>query len=252
MLILLCGDYKSGKSVSASTFPKPMLWLDYDSGFKSVQSARDKVGQLITPDHDKIDVIPFIKEGYSDLSFSTQSGNVAKDSKYAEELVIKHNKIMKSLVVDGCYDGKGPYQTLVIDSLTTMFRVWKETILWVNKMSNLRVQDYGTLENQLFTKFFPSLKAIHEKIPNIILIDHIMMDKDEISGKILEFPVGPSKPTGKLMGVDVDDIWKMESKKGEYSWRTDGKIGLFQTGSRSSIPETIKPATYKRLMEVMK
>ena len=253
MLILLAGDYKTGKTVSAGTFPKPALMLDYDNGFSSIKNAKGKDGKLIVPDHDKIDVVNFIRETFSDLDFKTpskDSGKVApKHTAESAEFITKHNLVMKALNTDGCYNGKGPYQTLIIDSLTSMFRVWKETILHMNRVPALRIQDYGTLENLLYGQFIPALKAINKKIPYIILVDHIMMDKDEISGRIMEFPVGPSQNMGKGMGKEIDEIWKMEIKGDGRVWRTR-KSGLFQAGSRLHLPDPIEPATYTRLKEV--
>ena len=254
MLVLLCGNYKSGKTVSAATFPKPMLYLDWDNGFSSVENTRDKTGKLFVPDYKNITVIPFYRSQVYDLQFTTDIGAKSAPAHTLEAPVFlkQYNTIMQQLSKDGVYEGV-QYKTLVIDSLTTMFRVWKEMILRMNNISTLRIPDYGTLETILLGQFIPSLKslAMSGKVENIILIDHIDMDKDELSGMIMEFPIGPSRNMGKILGLQFDEIWRQSVEGSDYVWRTK-RSGLFQAGSRLDLPEIIKPATYQQLEQILK
>ena len=49
-VILLVGKPKTGKTVSACTFPKPMAFIDIDGdGIDSIYNAKDALGQLIVP-----------------------------------------------------------------------------------------------------------------------------------------------------------------------------------------------------------
>ena len=273
MLILLCGNYKSGKTVSAATFPKPLLYEDWDCGFSSVQNVRDKTGKLLILDQQDITVIPFYRQQVYDLMFQTDIGSKSAPLHTMEAPVLlkQHNDIIKSLAKDGCYIPelsilteeqqervKGlvsgiKYKTLVIDSLTTMFRVWKEMILRMNNISTLRIPDYGTLETILLGQFIPGLKSLLAtgKLEHIILIDHIDMDKDEVSGMLMEFPVGPSRNMGKIIGLQFDEIWVQKKEGFDYVWRTK-PTGLFQAGSRLDLPELIKPATYQTLEVILK
>lgn len=260
ILTLLLGEYKTGKTVSAATFPKPMLFLDFDKGFTSVQTALNKDGSKVVKDPQGITVMEFFKEGFWDLDFKTPlekggGGQPPKHVEGASDIIQRLNQTLRSLYTTGEVEikgeKKGPFQTLVVDNLTTMFRIWKEMILHMNRVPNLRIQDYGTLEHLLLGQFIPSLKQINKKIPYIILIDHVMMDKDEISGRISEFPVGPSINMGKGLGKEFDEIWIQRIEGGEYIWRTK-RDGLLQAGSRLSLPEVIKPATFQTLDGILK
>ena len=250
MLILLVGDYKTGKTVSACTFPKPILVLDYDGGMLAAQTTTDKKGEKVVKDYDQITIVPFHKEDVFPLDFTadrTSKGRMPEYVKASHDLIQKYNEIVKSLAKDGTYDGKGPFKTLIIDSLTGLFRNWEEMILKMNGTSQLSIQDYKTLQSVLFGQFIPTMKTLQKKIPFIILIDHEMMEKDELTGRIMQFPVGPSQNMGKMLGREFDEIWRMVVEpNGERAWRTT-KDGLFQAGSRLNLPPTIKPATFESL-----
>lgn len=252
MLILLVGDYKKGKTVSACTFPKPLLFLDFDDGFTSVKTTKGKDGKMVVEDVDKIDVVSFYKARHVNLEFKTaEKADFARSIAPAHvaqsaEIITQYNKVIEDL-----FSGEPKYKTLVIDSLTTMFRIWKEAILSYNKIPQLRIADYGTLEGILFGQFIPTLKSLHKtKVENIILIDHEMMDKDELSGKILEFPIGPSRQMGKELGKEFDEIWRQTIDGGEYVWRTKPS-GFFTAGSRMNIPDPVKPGVYNTIKSIV-
>ena len=250
MIILLCGEYKCGKTVSAATFPKPMLYLDFDNGFKSITTTTNKDGDMIVPDHAQIQVETFLRKGAHALDFTIdRKAKVAPAyTSYAQPLITKLNKILTQLHKDQKYDGKGPYKTLVIDSLTSMFRVWEDMVVNADSVPILQVQNYMTLQVVLFKQFFPMLKALG--LDYIILIDHVQMEKDEISQRIMEFPIGPSKAMGKLMGMEFDEIWYQTGASDKYQWWTKRK-GLFQAGSRLNLPNPME-ATYQALKEYLK
>jgi len=249
MLILLCGEYKTGKTVSACTFPKPMVFFDFDDGFKSVINVKDKQGNLVVPDYDKIDVVKFFRPTAAALDFTTDMGKGAgiapKHTKDSLELLNTYNA-----TVNGLFTSDNPPKTLVIDSLTSMFRLWKYALLAKNNIPSLRIPDYGTLEGVLFGQFIPTLKALSQRIPYIILIDHLLMDKDEISGRVMEFPIGPSRQQGKDLGKEFDEIWLQKEEGSDRVWRTRRHI-FFQAGSRLNLPDPIKPATYATLQRYL-
>ena len=250
MIVLLCGEYKSGKTVSAATFPKPMLYLDFDSGFTSITTTTNKQGDMIVPDHNKIDVETFVREGATAMDFSIdrKAKFAPAYTSYAKPLIVKLNKILIQLHKDQKYNDRGPYKTLVIDSLTSMFRVWEDMTVHEDGVPILQVQNYMTLQVVLFKQFFPMLKALGMEY--IILIDHVQMEKDEISQRVMEFPIGPSKAMGKLMGMEFDEIWYQTGASDKYQWWTKRK-GLFQAGSRLNLPNPME-ATYQALKEFLK
>lgn len=241
MLITIAGDSFTGKTVSAATFPKPMLFVDIDNGFKSVYTARKKDGSLVVKDIEKIEVVQILKNEVIPISLSSvkdKGGTPPPQSKTSFEAVMKYNKLMEET-----FKQPKKYKSLVIDSLTSFFRLWKDGMLYVNNIPALRMSDYQTLEGILFGQFIPMLKSLD--IEFIILIDHIDMDKDELIGKIMEFPIGTSRNVGRNLGRVMDELYRQRIEDGKYVWKSQ-KTGFFQAGSRLSIPETIE-ANYDEL-----
>ncbi len=265
MLIVEIGKPKTGKTVSACTFPKKMLFLDWDGGFKSVQHTRDKAGQLVVPDWKDINIISFLREGRAPLEFKTATkadfeNNVTPEyAKKAIPLVKRYNDVLDELHADQCVPASyikgcspddstriGPFDSLVLDSCTAIFRVWKEMIITVNKIPHLRIADYGTLEGILFSQFIPDLITLSEKIPWIILIVHEDIEKDELTGKTLEFPIGTSRAQGKLLSSAFDETWRQVNDGNDYVWRTKNHGRFESAGSRLDLPDRIK-ANYQTL-----
>lgn len=242
LLLLISGEYKTGKTISACTFPKPLLLIDYDDGMESVNNAKGKDGKLIISDKDEITQVKFFKNTVNDLSFKTDMKGMTAPAhtKASIDLISSYNKIIKEIDDTGMYQNK-KYETIVIDSLTTMFRIWKEAIMAMNNISALRIPDYGTLETVLYGQFIPSLKTLllTNKVKYIILVDHTDTERDEITGAISEFPIGPSKNMGKNMGIAFDEIYRQRIEGDKYIWRTR-KTGFFMAGSRLNVPDGIE------------
>lgn len=249
-LICLCGKSGVGKTVSAGTFPKPMLFLDMDDGFKSIKAAKDVKGNLIVPDWEQIRVEKFFKDKVYDLNFNLTSGAPAYTAE-SGTIMAKYNTIIRALNSDEGYEGVH-YKTLVIDNGTEMFNVWCDRLMQLNSISVLRIQDYMTLGG-LLRQFISSLKSliINKKLQYIILINHTDSDKDEITGMIEEFPVAPTKQLGRKFGRSFDEIWLQVIDGKEYAWKTR-KSGLFYAKSRLHMPEVVKPATYQELVKYVK
>jgi AAA domain len=251
MLIMLVGPPFSGKTVSASTFPKPMIYFDFDGGAHGVRKVKGKDGKLVVPDYEQIDTITFTQSKIFNLEFKSASeadfkaGVAPSYTKGASDILAKYNKEISNL--ETCTDTK----TLVIDSASTLFRLWDEAIMFANKIPAIRIGDYKTLQGILFGQWLPSLKYLAEKIPWIIVVNHDTMDKNEVTGAISEFPVGPSNAMGRTMAKAFDCVWRQKFENGEYIWRT-ASSGLFKgAGSRITLPETIKPATYQELSKYL-
>lgn len=260
MLILLAGDPGTGKSVSAATAPKPILWEDWDDGFSSVRNTRAKgTTTLVNPDWEKeIDVVSYYRSKVHDLSFKTTMGGKGAPG-FTEDsptLINRHNDLIRELDKTGMYTYKerGPrkYKTLVVDSLTQFFHVWRENTMRMNNQSTLQVQDYMTLQTVMLSMFIPSLKRLDKSgvLEYIILIDHIDHDKDEITGAISEFPIGPSRAQGRLLGGQFDELWLQQEQSGVYQWRTR-PFGLFKAKSRLDLPDPVTPATFTQLATVL-
>ncbi len=251
-LIAIVGAPFTGKTTSACTFPKPLTYFGFDSGgITAAQNAKDKSGNLIVSEADKIEVVDFTKTEISNLNFMTAEkadfakGTVKDYTKGSIELMSKYNTEIHKTIE------KKP-QTLVIDSITTIFRIWKEAIMATNKIPALRIADYGTLEGILFGQFLPTLRTISMTIPWVICIGHETADKDELMGSISEFPIGPSANMGRLLAREFDEVWRQKIDGDTYLWRTKAH-GLFVgAGSRFSLPDPVKPATFQELSKHIK
>ena len=99
MLILICGEYKTGKTISAATFPKPMLFEDWDNGFASIENVRDKNGKLLVEGVEQIKQISFYRQDVYDLNFLTDMGTKMAPihTMEAPTLIKRKNEIVKSL-----------------------------------------------------------------------------------------------------------------------------------------------------------
>ena len=168
MLILIAGVPYTGKTVSACTFPGKKLYLDWDDKFESVMHTKGKDGKLLVPDWKDIVVVKFIKSQVSDLDFGynkQKNSPVPKYTQGSEELITRYNKIVTELGKDGCitWGGEklGPFDTVIVDSLTGMFNVWEDMIFRNSGLSALGQQEYGQLKNLLFKQFIPAMKTIH-------------------------------------------------------------------------------------------
>lgn len=262
MLTLIADKPKKGKSVFAGTFPQPMLYLEFDvNGAESIKNARDKKGELIVKDSSEIHIESFIKSKVYNMDFTTltQKSNAPAEVEGAVELITKLNKLLKELDENKGYitvDGvkKGPFKTLVIDSLTSMFDLWQDGILAANKKGNMDMADWGTIRRRLFRVFLPAMRTLEQYIPYIIHITHVNSDTDDISGRSTIQPVGPSRPAGQIMGKDYDAIWQLENKSGVYSLRTkvDGGGLKLECGDRYHLPELITPAHFDELSKHLK
>jgi hypothetical protein len=243
-VICLVGAPKSGKSVSAATFPDPILYLDLEDGFKSAITMNK-----ITGIKDK--KVTHVRLGPGEIAGLEIRKDVPKDGKgiqsalfytcSAPKIIAEYNKAITGVI-------KGKYKTVVIDALDDFMRIWKDAIRHVNGIVNLRIQDYGTLEGLLFSQFIPQLKAL--PVDYVIVINHLDWMKDELSGQLIEFPIGTSQNTGRQLSGAFDDVWLQEViNETVYRWQTK-RSGYLTCGSRFDLPSTISPATYKKLKEL--
>lgn len=257
-LILLVGSSMVGKTISSCTWPKPMGLLDYDGNFSSVPRTKDKSGQLIVQDWQKIHVIPMAKTTPSKLNFRTDlKATIAPAfAKASLEVYEKYNAIINDLDTKGglvINNEVVKIKTLVIDSLTTMFTIWQEVVMEMNHVPIPRIADYLTMENQMKSAFIPSLKMLLQAkvIDFVVMTAHTQVDKDETTGMVDEFPIGPSKNMGRNIGKYVDDVLFQKIEGGKRIWKTV-PVGFFKyAGSRHNIPDGTE-ALYKNVEQYFK
>lgn len=239
-VILIVGDPKTGKTISACTFPKPLRLVDFDGGgYKSIY-AKDDGGNPLLSDSSEVEIVEIVKEKSHEINFyrNLKVKQAPAHVSEAQQLISKMNDVTNDLEVS-------KISTLVYDSLTSMFRLWKEAVLYQNSQMGLQIQDYQTLEEVLYSQFIPSLKNL--PVDYVILIDHTMVDKDEVSGMISEFPVGPSRNMGRQLPQQFDEVWQQKYEMGSYVWETRSSGLFIGSGSRTNLPEKINPATFEEV-----
>ena len=244
-----------------------------------------KKGDLIVEDWNEIDSVDlFVKRAIS-IELKTADSNdfkkgaVPEYAKDAPGLIGKYNTVMDELHIDGCLPNRllhrdpklpplteeegnkriGPYQTITNDTATQMFRMWKSGVMFTNKMPRLTIPDYGTLQGMFFEAFVPTLKSLNDRLkelykvePWIFVLVHEDMEKDELTGAIQEFPVGPSRAQGKLISEAFDESWRQTMDAGHYVWRTRNHGRWNSAGSRTHLPDFLKPACYKTVKKYFK
>ena len=244
-MILVVGPSMSGKSVSVCTFPKPMLYLDYDGNFASVTRTKNKEGKLVVPDWDQILRIPMTKTTSNALNFKTDllSKSAPVFTNSSIPIYKRYNDIVEELEKkQGVENDKGEitkFKTLVIDSLTQMFTIWREVVCSMNGVPVPRIPDYMTMGGQMVGAFIPTLNSFltNGTLEFIILVDHTQIEKDEVTGMVDEFPIGPSKDMGRNLGKLMDDVLYQRIEGDKRVWKTK-PVGFFKyAGSRHNIPD---------------
>jgi hypothetical protein len=244
MLITICGDYMTGKTVSACTFPKPMKYLDYDGKFLSATTAKNTDGTLVNPDWKEIEVVPMYESGGQqdlDFKFSLDAKTAPAFAKDSLKINDKFNAQTKEI-----FGNPGKYKTVVLDSLSRMFRVWKNLLMITNSIPNPRPGDYIFFDG-LLDKWFTMMKEM--PVDFVILVAHEAIDKDELTGEIKEFPLGISANLGKAMGRYTNELYRQMVEQDKHLWYTKRK-GRFNAGSSLSLPSPI-PATYHELKKYL-
>ena len=245
--ILIAGDPKTGKTVSAATFPKPMLYLDCDgNGCLSIQNAKDASGKLIisAEEFKEITIVPFKRTKVIPFDFSGEKKsqdtcNYTEGSRIVSEI----NKVFLDLAAGKGYANNNVlYKSIVIDSTTSLFQFWKETVMFRSNIAALRQQDYGVLHTVLFSQLLPTLRVL--PVDYVIVISHLETDRSADS-LIAEYPVGPTKNQGKNIAKDFTEVWKQRLLSGKRVWSTR-PYGFFNAGSRHHFPDPIE-ANYNAL-----
>jgi hypothetical protein len=249
---LVVGDYGSGKSTFANTFPKPMLVMFFDAFGKEFPYMRTgEVSELFSDE--KSDWVRTVK--------STKDGRLLKRIEYYHELAwvepveitrkagksirdvnpTVYNTFLKRMA--GFHHEYAEWATIVLDSVTPFeiaARRWDQFVL--NPQAEDARQWYGAskdmLERMLFTRF--------AGLPmNVVVLCHIDDEKFEHQGKQRRVPMLPGKLRGSL-GSQYQEVYhQYVTDQGEYLLQTKTDA-MFACTSAIGAPNPC-PATYEAL-----
>ena len=163
--VLVIGEWGTGKTTFASTFPDPIYWFDYDMGLVGIRNCGKQV------DYDTmID---------DDLSRPT----------VANQTEAKVNELLKEC----------PYKTVVFDTTTNLADAFMSRIL---KQNNRHTQPPQLQDYYKLTSDFKQLVYRAKALPcHTIFIAHEFISEDKDSGKTRSMPLLTSKLAARLGGM---------------------------------------------------
>jgi len=207
--ILVIGDYGSGKSIFASTFPTPAFVFDFDKGILS----------------------------YRGKDFDYTSYNI--DPKGWIEFDKDFLEIKKAVA-------EGKYKTLIVGSTSTMSDLAMERALQLDPKRSttngpLWNVHYSIVKNLVEGK----LRQIMQLECNIVIIAHLQVIKDEETGAVISTqPLLPGALAQKIPGY-FDEVYyafnRMKEGKPTFLLQTVSK-GLYKARSRISGEKSILPS----------
>ncbi len=216
--ILLMGDAGVGKTIFACSFPGKTRVLDFDGKIDS--AALFYKGK---PQIDNIDVEQFT------------SGIELNPIQQME-------KVIRDELIPAQREGKMPFDTLVLDSITTFSAAALAHIVKTNpgikRTASAQgmqpgLQDYGILSRE-FQRLIQGLLALP---CNVIMLAHIATEKDEATGQLLRHTMMDGSFAKKLP-IYFKEVWRAYVKDGKR-WAQTQSDG--QYNCRSQIPGLPNP-----------
>ena len=218
--VLVYGESGAGKTCLASTFPKPMLILDFDGKSNSIINF---LGQD-NPELENIEV--------KNLQASLVEDPMEAFVKITKELEGQLKK------------GTMPYKTIIVDSLTTFSAAALNHIVKTNPTikrprfaqgTQPVMQDYGILRRE-FQRLIPGFLGLKA---NIVMIGHIKITTDETTGSILREPKLDGSFGGDLP-IYFEEVYVAEvDRAGKRSLLTNGK-GKYPCRTQRGLPDRIQ------------
>lgn len=201
---LLIGPPGVGKTTASSTAPKPILYLDVDNKLHKMVNLKDKLanGQVKQLAIDE------------PLANTTLVRMIQLDPKPGAKATLKRPKgytqlaeAIDGLVASGCvYDGI-KYETIVLDSYTSVNEHLKRLLMAANGTTTMTLPLYGTALSN-----FEILNNTLLRLPaNIIMICHEKIDKDELNGQVSYRPLIDGSMSHKI-GKDFEEVYYLEKK----------------------------------------
>lgn len=196
--LLQYGESGTGKTVFATGFPTPIHVLDFDNKISSAAAYwREK-------DPARLNDITYETYGPTDER-GTQAERCSNDL----------GKMRK--------EGKFP-RTLVLDSLTTFSDEFMRYLMRINpgikRMDTKGAATPAMQDYQVAKLYFKQFIGQLLTLPcNVVVLAHIQMDKDEITGEILRTPMIAGKLSRELP-IWFEEVHRSYVKDGKYMSQT--------------------------------
>lgn len=212
---LLCfGDSGRGKTVLSASFPIEEEFWDFDNKVSSAaiyySEDKDRLAQ--------IDVKPFVTSEFKQI--------IPNFRKRFEE-VIKLNQ-----------EGKLPFKTLVLDSITTFSTIllssYPHLYPHIKRADGLlSMQDYQILDNEL-TYIIRTILSFN---CNVVVTGHLAVKTDENTGMVYKKPMIPGAFADKV-SIYFEEVYLAKNNaKGEYILQTKSDMNTSLRCQRKLHPE---------------
>lgn len=233
---LLYGDFGSGKSTMASTFPKPLLVFCFDSNMKDMPYRKGgKEGEVDTYEIEtgKSNIeIPYRDVQHEDGLTRIEYYNKTDDVDNPESFAFFRTRMG---VLHGEYD---IWKTVVVDSVSFMelqARKLEEKIL--NPLPagvTLYTKGGGGDQRMWFAGATSSLEELlcmrlAGLDMNVVVIAHVARDKNMVSGELVQVPYAPGRLSSRsLLSAAFAEQYRLYIAEHEEL----GRVHLAQTKSR--------------------
>ena len=232
--IILMGKPLAGKSVLASQFPKPWF-IDLDFGLSSVTAIKNKLGL----DFD-FDVTQINEEETVDEDFVKLAGKAFAKQDGWRKVKKLTSILMRKMPQDS---------TLIIDGLSRLGEMLERHITSLTGHS-MQIQDWGTFLKEM-CELCDDLNSPYA-VPNVILVAHEGVIKDELTGAIERTLFVAGKSAQRLPSL-CSEFWRLTQEavrqKGTIKSIRTLQVAadrMTNTGSRSWMPSIENP-TYEKI-----
>lgn len=217
--ILIIGDGGSRKTTVSGMFPKP-YFFDFDKGMSVLRNVKGVAYDTFkeAPKGSKV--------------FNPEKG-IYQYGKAWPAFIEKLNEIGDLIDKGTC-----PYETLVVDSLTTMGNVALNYVLDAAAKAS-RYKDTDPVDQGLWGAQSRLLETVMDQLTawdiSLIVTAHIQRDTNTVTMNVEKLPLTTGKFAGKV-GVYFDDVWYMEPDGDGFKIITKQDKMLRQAKSRYNLP----------------
>ena len=234
--VLLLGASGAGKTVNSMTFPGQILSADFDnkisSAVKFYAGNKEMLERISVNQYGKMPVI-----GDAKLGRKPRMKSFLDDLQSFYNLQNNKQKL--------------PFETIIIDTITTMTDSILEDYRYVSQTGVKRPNidqnsqsDYGLLA----THFKQIITGILALDCNVIVIGHTQLSKDESTGTITNEILMPGQMASKL-GIYFEEVYFAKlDQAGKHVWQTkpDARTAFCRT--QRKLPPEI-PANYAEIVK---